>query len=313
MALPASGPISMNMVNTELGISATAAITLNDAAVRTLFDKSSGAISLSDGYGKSAGPTVATYTTAGSTFTVPSGVSVVNVKLYGAGGRNYGPGGGSGAYISGSFAVSSNDVLHFYNTGDNTSVASSVTWKRAGVVQGYAIAGAGGGGGGDGDDGGDNWNDRYGGTGGVAGLLGGTAANGSSAAANYSEFGYGGSQSAVGAGGSGANQNGGSGTAGGSGGAGAGGNGGNESSGTNANGGSGGPGGGGYYGGGGGGGGNGRNDYPDSGDGGGGGGGGSSFQSNMTGASSGYCDGYSDGYRGTAGNPGELGKVVIIY
>jgi hypothetical protein len=33
----------------------------------------------------------------------------------------------------------------------------------------------------------------------------------------------------------------------------------------------------------------------------------------MTGASSGYCDGYSDGYRGTAGNPGELGKVVIIY
>jgi len=56
MALPESGPISMSMVNTELGYSATAVITLNDAAVRTLFGKSSGAIALSDGYGKSNGP-----------------------------------------------------------------------------------------------------------------------------------------------------------------------------------------------------------------------------------------------------------------
>ena len=53
MALPASGPISMSMVNTELGIPATTVITLNDAAVRTLFNKSSGAIAMSDGYGKS--------------------------------------------------------------------------------------------------------------------------------------------------------------------------------------------------------------------------------------------------------------------
>ena len=53
MALPASGAISFNNVNVELNLSGTATISLNDAAVRTLFAKASGAISMSDGYGKS--------------------------------------------------------------------------------------------------------------------------------------------------------------------------------------------------------------------------------------------------------------------
>ena len=52
MALPSSGPISLADVNVELGLSATAQISLNDSAVRTLFGKPSGAISMSDGYGK---------------------------------------------------------------------------------------------------------------------------------------------------------------------------------------------------------------------------------------------------------------------
>jgi hypothetical protein len=54
MTLPSSGSISLSQVNTELGLSATALITMNDSAVRTLFQKtgSGTAISMSDGYGK---------------------------------------------------------------------------------------------------------------------------------------------------------------------------------------------------------------------------------------------------------------------
>lgn len=53
MALQASGAISMGDINTELGLSATAQISMNDAAVRTLLDVASGAIALSNAYSKS--------------------------------------------------------------------------------------------------------------------------------------------------------------------------------------------------------------------------------------------------------------------
>lgn len=58
MALPSSGPISLSQVNTELSLSSTTTISMNQASVRSLFGKASGAISMSDGYGKSSGPTV---------------------------------------------------------------------------------------------------------------------------------------------------------------------------------------------------------------------------------------------------------------
>jgi Concanavalin A-like lectin/glucanases superfamily len=54
MSLPSSGAISMSQVDTELGLSSTAQISLNDTAVRTLFGIASGQIDLNTGHGKTA-------------------------------------------------------------------------------------------------------------------------------------------------------------------------------------------------------------------------------------------------------------------
>jgi hypothetical protein len=81
MTLPASGSIAASQVNTELTKAATANITLNDANVRTLFSVPSGAISLANGYGKSA--------SANSVSATFSGLSVT---------QNYSPTGGYATY-----------------------------------------------------------------------------------------------------------------------------------------------------------------------------------------------------------------------
>ena len=52
MALPVSGPISKSQVNVELGRSSTAQLSMNDAEVRMLAGKKTGAISMSDLHGK---------------------------------------------------------------------------------------------------------------------------------------------------------------------------------------------------------------------------------------------------------------------
>lgn len=69
MALPASGQITLNQVNVELGNSGTAQIGMNDAAVRDLFDDTSGQITMSQGHGKSS---VSPASFVGSTTTLHS-------------------------------------------------------------------------------------------------------------------------------------------------------------------------------------------------------------------------------------------------
>jgi hypothetical protein len=52
MPLPSSGTISLSQVSVELGASSTSIRSLNDSTTRTLFGVASGAISMSQGYGK---------------------------------------------------------------------------------------------------------------------------------------------------------------------------------------------------------------------------------------------------------------------
>ena len=91
MALPAAGnSISLQQVNVELGNTGTDAINMGSSAVRTLFDVSSGAIDMSDGFGKSATYDVEYMVVAGGG---------------GAGNRRGGGGGGGGYRVSDAFAL----------------------------------------------------------------------------------------------------------------------------------------------------------------------------------------------------------------
>jgi len=61
MPLQTTGAISLSDVNVELGRSATNTINMNETVVRTLAGVATGAISMSDFYGKSAGPSTAIF------------------------------------------------------------------------------------------------------------------------------------------------------------------------------------------------------------------------------------------------------------
>ena len=177
MALPSSGAISLSDVNVELGLSSTAQISLDDSAVRTLFQISSGAIDMDSGHGKSnqfsftissntTNANLATLATAAgwngssnllatidsgvyiySTSTgtpaltvsgsVPGGVSLVNNGLIVGRGGN----GGNGANASTSAIAGSAGGAG----GVALSVSSAITITNNGTIGG---GGGGGGGGG---------------------------------------------------------------------------------------------------------------------------------------------------------------------
>ena len=141
MTLPASGAISLNNVNVELGLTATAQIGLNDAAVRDLFGVASGVITMADGYGKLHGmvATGGTITTDGDykvhtfnssgTFTVTTLGDIGTVEylvIAGGGGSGAVAGGGGGCGGGGASAGGGGTTTASGGNGGN-GTASSIT------------------------------------------------------------------------------------------------------------------------------------------------------------------------------------------
>ena len=132
MALPASGAISLSAVNTELGLSATAAITMNDAAVRTLFGVASGAITMTNGHGKS-NRTAVSYTY--STNTTDASLNIAALGGYAAGRSDV--------------TITVNSGIYVYSTGTGTpgltlaggSAGDTVTLVNNGFILGMGGAG----------------------------------------------------------------------------------------------------------------------------------------------------------------------------
>jgi len=125
MTLPVSGPISLNNVNVELGLSGTTSINMNQASVRTLFAVPSGAISMSNGYGKSNRvAATATISTDTSNYTV----NTAKAPGYAAGTTDFTLTINNGVFVSssstGSYAMT---VDTSWAPGDTVSIVNNGT------------------------------------------------------------------------------------------------------------------------------------------------------------------------------------------
>lgn len=139
MTLPVSGSISLSQVNTELGNSSSASISLAQSSVRTLFEVASGQIKMSDGYGKqnaivlTVNSTVSNYnvfTSAGSPST-PKNV-ILNITSTGVIG-----GVGATALTIGQFPTGS--VITVNNSGSIIGFGGSAGTSTGGGNGGDAI------------------------------------------------------------------------------------------------------------------------------------------------------------------------------
>jgi len=169
MPLQPSGSISLSDVNQELGYASNAGISLNDSAVRNLFARLTGSVSLTDGYSKAQTVTaVAQFTgtdldgykyalygtlTTGS-FTVSVGqksIDYIVVGGGGAGGSAGGGGGGGGQVVSGTAlftgihnvicgaggsAINNNPITDVPTAGSPSSITPSTGGNRTITAQG---------------------------------------------------------------------------------------------------------------------------------------------------------------------------------
>jgi hypothetical protein len=146
MTLPASGAISLNQVNVELGNSGTTAINMNSADVRGLFGVASGAIAMSDGYGKSSvtfygsrgvfaggeSSNVMDYITIATTGNATDFGTLTVTRGHCDGLSNGSRGVFGGGYHSGGTAVNVIDYITISSTGNATDFGD-LTTSRLGV------------------------------------------------------------------------------------------------------------------------------------------------------------------------------------
>ena len=213
MTLPASGAISLNQVNVELGLSGTTSINMNQASVRTLFGVPSGAISMSNGYGKSNRAVISSTISANTanatvnlssisgyvagksdiTVTINSGIYVYSTTTGGAGltftngttgdtltvvnnGRIMGQGGQGGNYLSTTGVAGGPAIsLSMNTTINNTNAAAYIGGGGGGAGSSRDSVATGGGGAGGGQGG---TASGFGLTGGAGGGIGASGGNG---------------------------------------------------------------------------------------------------------------------------------------